>query len=234
MVAPRVAVVIPALNEAASIGAVLAELPRPPVMDVIVVDGGSSDQTRSIAERRGARVIVERRRGYGRACLTGLEHTTGDADIVVFLDADYSDRPAELTTLIEPIARGRADMVIGSRLAGRLQPGALPWHSRVGNRMAASLMRILYRVKLTDLGPFRAVRADLLRSMPLREQTYGWPVEMIARAARAGWRVVEVPVTYYPRIGESKITGTIRGSIGAAWFIMTRIFVYRFGSLGER
>jgi glycosyltransferase involved in cell wall biosynthesis len=233
VVNPRVAVVIPALNEAASMGTVLAELPRPPVVDVVVVDGGSSDQTRSIAEGCGARVFVERRRGYGRACLTGVEHVAPDADIVVFLDADYSDRPAELIELIDPITGDRADMVIGSRLAGRLHPGALPWHSRAGNRFAAWLMRKLYRVRLTDLGPFRAVRADLLRRMRLREQTYGWAVEMIARGARAGWRIVEVPVSYHPRIGQSKITGTMRGSIGAAWFIVTRIFVYRFGSLSE-
>ena len=233
VVAPRVSVVIPALNEAASIGNVLADLPRPPVVDVVVVDGGSSDQTRTIAEARGARVIVEPRRGYARACRTGVEHAAPDTDIIVFLDADYSDRPAELIALIDPIARDRADMVIGSRLAGPLQPGALPWHSRVGNRFAAWLMRIMYGVRLTDLGPFRAVRADLVRGMPLREQTYGWPVEMIARAARAGRRIAEVPVSYYPRIGQSKITGTVRGSIGAAWFIVTRIFLYRFGSLGE-
>lgn len=233
VVNPRVAVVIPALNEAASIGAVLAELPRPPVVDVVVVDGGSADQTASIAQAGGARVFVERRRGYGRACLTGVAHVPPDADIVVFLDADYSDRPAEIIELIEPIASDRADLVIGSRLAGRLQPGALPWHSRAGNRFAAWLMRRLYRAPITDLGPFRAVRADLLRGMQLREQTYGWPVEMIARAARAGWRIVEVPVSYHPRIGQSKITGTMRGSIGAAWFIVTRIFVYRFGSHRE-
>jgi glycosyltransferase involved in cell wall biosynthesis len=228
VVSARLAVVIPALNEAASIGRVIADLPRPPVRQIIVVDGGSSDGTRDIAEQLGAHVIIEPRRGYGRACLTGAAHAA-DADIIVFLDADYSDRPAELVDVIAPIIRGDADMVIGSRLAGRLQAGALPWHSRFGNRLAALLMRILYGVALTDLGPFRAVRGDVFRSMTLREQTYGWPVEMIARAARGGRRIVEVPVSYYPRIGQSKITGTVRGSLGAAWFILTRIFVYRFG-----
>lgn len=226
---PRVSVVIPALNEAAAIGRVIADVPRPPVAEIIVVDGGSSDDTRAIAEALGARVIVEPRRGYGRACLTGVEHVTA-GDIIVFLDADYSDRPAELVDLVDPIIRGEADMVIGSRLRGHLQPGALPWHSRAGNRLGAWLMRGLYGVPLTDLGPFRAVRADVLRGMRLREQTYGWPVEMIARATRGGSRVVEVPVSYHPRIGQSKITGTVRGSIGAAWFILTRIFLYRFGS----
>ena len=229
MVTPRVTVVIPALNEARSIGRVIADLPRPPVSEIIVVDGGSTDDTRAIAERLGARLVLESRRGYGRACLSGIAHAQ-TADIIVFLDADYSDRPAELVDIVDPIVRGDADMVIGSRLAGRLEPGALPWHSRLGNRLAARLMRALYGVSLTDLGPFRAVRADLARAMPLREQTYGWPVEMIARAARARRRIVEVPVSYRPRIGESKITGTVRGSIGAAWFIFTRIFLYRFGS----
>jgi glycosyltransferase involved in cell wall biosynthesis len=226
VVTPRVSVVIPALNEAGSIGRVISEVP-PPAVEILVVDGGSSDGTPGIARAHGARVIAEPRRGYGRACLTGLEHASPDSDIIVFLDADYSDRPAELGALIAPIVRGDADMVIGSRLAGALAPGALPWHSRVGNRVAAWLMSRLYGVALTDLGPFRAVRASLLRAMPLREQTYGWPVEMIARASRAGRRVVEVPVSYHPRIGRSKITGTVRGSLGAAWFIFTRILLYR-------
>ncbi len=225
---PRVSVIIPALNEVRSIGRVIGDLPRPLVSEVIVVDGGSTDGTPDVAKQLGAHVIIERTRGYGRACLTGLRHATA-ADIVAFLDADYSDRPGELQRLIDPIIAGRADLVIGSRLAGQLHPEALPWHSRVGNRLAAFLMRVLYQVSLTDLGPFRAARADLLRAMPLREQTYGWPVEMIARAARSGHRVVEVPVSYHPRIGQSKITGTVRGSVGAAWHIITRIFLYRFG-----
>ncbi len=195
----------------------------------MVVDGGSTDDTREVAAAMGARVISEPQRGYGRACRRGL-HSVHDADIVVFLDADYSDRPSEVVRLIDPIQRGAADMVIGSRLAGRLEPGALPWHSRVGNRVAAWLMRALYSVPLTDLGPFRAVRYDLLRDMPLHEETYGWPVEMIARAARGGHRVMEVPVSYRRRIGRSKITGTLGGSVGAAWFIFTRIVRYRFGS----
>jgi len=224
---PSVSVIIPALNEVRSIGHVIADLPTSLVSEIIVVDGGSTDGTAELARQLGAHVIVELRRGYGRACLAGLRHAAA-ADIVAFLDADYSDRPRELQQLIDPIIAGRADLVIGSRLAGRLHPDALPWHSRFGNRLAASLMRALYQVSLTDLGPFRAARADVLRAMPLREQTYGWPVEMIARAARSGHRVVEVPVSYYPRIGQSKITGTVRGSVGAAWHIITRIFLYRF------
>lgn len=223
---PRVSVVIPALNEAAGLALVLRDLPGPLVAEVIVVDGGSTDGTPEVAAAAGARVLSEPRRGYGRACRTGL-HAVTSPDIVVFLDADYGDRPAELERLIAPIRRGAADMVIGSRLAGALQPGALPWHSRLGNRVAARLMRLAFGVPLTDLGPFRAVRYDLVRTMPLLEDTYGWPVEMIARLARAGGRVVEVPVSYHPRIGTSKITGTVRGSLGAAWYIFTRIARYR-------
>lgn len=218
--------VIPALDEAAAIGLVIRDLPRHLVSEILVVDGGSTDGTREIAAAAGARVLSERRRGYGRACRVGL-HAVTHPDIVVFLDADYGDRPAEIERLIEPIRRGAADMVIGSRLTGALQPGALPWHSRLGNRLAAWLMGLAFGVRLTDLGPFRAVRYDLVRAMPLLEDTYGWPVEMIARLARAGGRVVEVPVSYHPRIGTSKITGTLRGSIGAAWYIFTRIARYR-------
>lgn len=229
MVAPRVSVVIPALNESASIALVIRDLPRDLVSEIVVVDGGSTDRTPDVAAAAGARVISERQRGYGRACRRGLQEVS-NPDIVVFLDADYSDRPEEIDRLIDPIRRDEADMVIGSRLAGALESGALPWHSRVGNRVAAWLMRFAFDVPLTDLGPFRAVRYDIVRTMPLVEDTYGWPVEMIARAARAGRRVVEVPVSYRPRIGTSKITGTVRGSLGAAWYIFTRIIWYRFTS----
>ncbi len=223
----HVAVVIPTRNEARSISRVLGDIPRPPVTDVVVVDSQSTDGTPEIASTCGARVINEPRPGYGRACLTGLEHVP-EADIVVFLDGDYSDRPQELTTLIEPIVQDRADIVIGSRLAGRRAPGALPWHSIAGNWTAAALIRMIYRVHVSDLGPFRAARADTIRMLRLRETGYGWAVELILRGALAGSRIAEVPVSYYPRIGESKITGTVRGSLGAAWSIFGRIFQYRW------
>jgi glycosyltransferase involved in cell wall biosynthesis len=222
----RIAVVIPTRNEAGSIARVLDDLPRPPVTDVVVVDARSADGTAAIAQAHGARVVVEPRRGYGRACLTGIQHVS-PADIIVFLDGDYSDRPAQLPLLIEPIVAGRADIVIGSRLAGRREAGALPWHSVLGNRVAAALIRLLYGVAITDLGPFRAMRGSLVEPLGLRETSYGWAVELILRGALAGARVVEVPVSYYPRIGESKITGTVRGSLGAAWQIFSRIFEYR-------
>lgn len=227
----RIAVVIPTRNEADSIGRVLDDIPRPLVTDVIVVDGASSDGTPAIAEAHGARVIHEPRRGYGRACLTGIEHAL-PAEVIVFLDGDYSDRPSELPHLVEPILSGRADITLGSRLAGTRAPGALPWHSVVGNWTAALLIRLLYRVRVTDLGPFRAARADVIRELGLQETSYGWAVELIVRGALAGKRIVEVPVSYHPRIGQSKITGTIRGSIGAAAYIFGRIFQYRFARVG--
>ena len=223
----RVSVVIPTHNEAQSIGRVLADLPADIVTEVLVVDSNSTDGTPEIATKMGARVIQEPRRGYGRACLTGLA-TTNSPDIVVFLDGDYSDRPAELPLLLAPITEGRADITLGSRLQGRRSAGALPWHQAFGNRLAASLIRLLYGLEISDLGPFRAARADVLRALALEETTYGWAVEMILKGALAGFRVVEVPVSYYPRIGKSKISGTLKGTLGAAWFILSLIVRYYF------
>ncbi len=218
----RITVVIPTYNEAGSLARVLDEIPASLVSEVLVVDAGSTDGTAEIAAAHGARVIVEPRRGYGRACLTGLAHARSP-DTVVFLDGDYSDRPGELCRLIEPIRQGRADVVLGSRLAGGLAPGAMPWHAVFGNRLAATLIRWLYGISLTDLGPFRAARYEVLRALGLRELTYGWPVEVVTRGAMRGYRVTEVPVSYHPRIGVSKISGTVRGSIGAAWCILAGI-----------
>jgi glycosyltransferase involved in cell wall biosynthesis len=223
----RVSVIIPTRNEAQSIARVLADLPSGLVTEVIVVDSNSADGTADIAARMGARVIPEVRRGYGQACLTGLA-SANVPDVVVFLDGDYSDRPAELPLLLAPIAEGRADIVIGSRLAGPRTPGALPWHAVFGNWLAASLIRNLYGAKISDLGPFRAARADVLRAVQLEETTYGWAVELILKGTIQGFRIVEVPVSYYPRIGQSKISGTLRGTVGAAWFILSRIARYYF------
>jgi glycosyltransferase involved in cell wall biosynthesis len=227
----RISVVIPTLNEAASIGRVLDDLPRDRVTEVVVVDSESTDGTRDVAARWGARVVREPRRGYGRACLTGLAHVDRP-DVVVFLDGDYSDRPAELPRLVGPIATGQADIVIGSRIAAGLEPGAMGWHQAFGNRLAAGLIRRLYRVPITDLGPFRAARYDALLALGLEEQTYGWPVEMIVKGRLQGYRVVEVPVSYHPRIGQSKISGTVRGTLGAGVLILGGIFKYRYR--GER
>jgi glycosyltransferase involved in cell wall biosynthesis len=223
----RVSIIIPTRNEALAIGRVLADVPRNLVNEVIVVDNCSSDGTPQIAARMGARVISETRRGYGRACLTGV--AAADApDVVVFLDGDYSDRPAELQLLLAPIAEGRADITVGSRLAGPRAPGALPWHALFGNWLAASLIKYLFELRISDLGPFRAAREEALRAVELEETTYGWAVELIVKGAIRGLRIIEVPVSYHPRIGKSKISGTLRGTIGAAWFILSLITRYYF------
>ena len=221
----RVSVVIPTHNEAQAIERVLRDLPSDLATEVIVVDSNSIDGTPEIAARLGARVIREPRRGYGRACLTGLA-AVDSADVVVFLDGDYSDRPAELPILLAPIAEGRADITLGSRLRERHCEIALPWHQVFGNRLAARLIRLLYGQEITDLGPFRAGRADVLRALALEQTTYGWAVEMILKGVLAGFRVVEVPVSYYPRIGKSKISGTVKGTLGAGWFILSLIVCY--------
>jgi glycosyltransferase involved in cell wall biosynthesis len=223
----RVSVVIPTHNEAQSIGRVLADLPADIVTEVLVVDSNSTDGTPEIASKMGARVLNEPRRGYGRACLTGLAGASSP-DVVVFLDGDYSDRPGELPLLLAPIIDGRADITLGSRLGKQNVQGALPWHAAFGNRLAAGLIRFLYGLRISDLGPFRAGRAEVLRGLDLQENTYGWAVEIILKGALAGFRIVEVPVSYYPRIGQSKISGTLRGTIGAAWFIFFLIVRYSF------
>jgi glycosyltransferase involved in cell wall biosynthesis len=222
----RVSVVIPTYNEAAAIARVLGDIPRDEVSEVVVVDGESTDGTAEIAARAGARVVREPRRGYGRACLTGIAHVAAP-DVVVFLDGDYSDRPSEMPRLLAPIRSGAADLVIGSRLAGERRRGAMPWHAVAGNRLVAWLLRRLCAVRLTDVGPFRAARYELLRALELREVTYGWPVEMIVEAARRDARIVEVPVSYHPRVGRSKISGTVRGSVGAAWGLLSTIVKHR-------
>jgi glycosyltransferase involved in cell wall biosynthesis len=223
----RVSVIIPAYNEAQAIGRVLADLPSELTTEVIVVDSNSRDSTPEIAAKMGARVFNEPRRGYGRACLTGLANVNSP-DVVVFLDGDYSDRPSELPILLAPIIEGRADITVGSRLGVNRNSGALPWHAAFGNRFAARLIQLLYGLKISDLGPFRAGRASVLRTLALEEATYGWAVEMIVKGVRAGFRIIEVPVSYHPRIGQSKISGTLKGTMGAAWFILSRIVRYYF------
>lgn len=224
----QISVIIPAWNEEDSIGGLLAELAAVPLeglCEVMVVDGGSTDRTVEIAQAGGARVLHEPRRGYGRACHTGAVEARGE--LLAFLDADGADDPAGLAGLVAPLLADQADLVLGSRLAGRLLPGAMPWHQQAGNRLAAALFRLLYGLRLTDLSPMRAVtRAALLR-LPMREMTYGWPTEMIARASRAGWRIVEIPVTYRPRMGgQSKISGTLRGTVLATYYILKVIARY--------
>ena len=220
-----VTAIIPALNEEESIGQVLAAVPAGVVDEILVVDGGSSDSTVAVAQAGGARVVHEPRRGYGRACATGVAAARGD--IVVFLDADGADDPTQIPDLLAPLQGNRADMVLGSRLAGEIAPGAMPWHQRFGNQLAAWLIRRLYGLPLTDLSPFRAVGRQSLLALEMEDMGYGWPTEMIVKAARKRWRVVEIPVRYRPRIGgRSKISGTVRGTVLATCHILRTIFRY--------
>ena len=216
--------VIPALNEAASIGLVLQALPTGLIRRVVVCDNGSSDGTAEAAEAAGAVVVHETRRGYGAACLKALEAVARDPpDVVLFLDADLSDDPSQAADLVAPLAAGSADLVIGSRSLGAREPGALTPQARFGNWLAAGLLRRFYGVRWTDLGPFRAIRWDAYVSLRMRDPDFGWTVEMQVKAARAGLRGVEVPVRYRKRIGRSKISGTISGSIRAGAKILGTI-----------
>ena len=223
-----VTAIIPALNEEESIRQVLEAIPGDAVTEILVVDGGSSDATVTIAQAEGARVIHEPRRGYGRACATGVAAARGD--ILLFLDADGADDPTQLPDLLAPLQGNRADMVLGSRLAGEIAPGAMPYHQRFGNQLAAWLIHRLYGLELTDLSPFRAVGRQSLLSLEMEDMGYGWPTEMIVKAARKGWQVVEIPVRYHPRIGgRSKISGTVRGTVLATHHILKTIFRYARG-----
>ncbi|MBI3952290.1 MAG: glycosyltransferase family 2 protein [Acidobacteria bacterium] len=218
----RISVIVPALNEEQSIGKIVAAIPEW-VDEVIVVDNGSTDRTAEIALAHGARVVFEPRRGYGSACLAGLV-ALGNPDVVVFLDGDFSDHPDEMPLLVDPITTGNADMVIGSRMLGRVESGALTPQARFGNWFACTLILLFWQTRYTDLGPFRAVRFSTLSQFGMRDRTYGWSVEMQIKAARQRIRVQEVPVSYRRRIGKSKVSGTIKGIIGAGWKILYTIF----------
>ncbi len=222
-----VKVIIPALNEEQAIGRVLEGLPNW-VDEVIVVDNGSTDRTAEIAGRHGARVIQEPKRGYGQACHAGVQAAEG-ADILLFIDADYSDYPEEAGVLVRPIAEEKSDLVIGSRARGARARGALTLQQRFGNWLACRLIALFWGYHYTDLGPFRAVRASVLAALRMQDRGYGWTTEMQIRAARDGYRILEVPVSYRPRIGQSKISGTVSGVIGAGSKILLTIFRYARG-----
>jgi glycosyltransferase involved in cell wall biosynthesis len=216
----KISVIIPALNESGNIGSLVSEVYKTMDVEVIVVDNNSTDSTTEEAMDAGARLVSEPRQGYGYACAAGVGAAEG-ADILVFLDGDHSSNPGELPHLVSPILNGKADLVLGSRIKGHIAPGAMPIHQKFGNWLAASLMKVLYKLPVTDLGPYRAIRRHLLLQLDMREMTYGWPTEMMVKAARQGMRIVEVPVGFYPRhSGRSKVSGTLRGTILAAWFIL--------------
>jgi glycosyltransferase involved in cell wall biosynthesis len=221
---PALAVIIPALNEAGSIRRLVGELRLIAPMDVIVVDNNSTDATASEARLAGARVVRELHRGYGYACAAGVA-AAGATDILVFMDGDYSFSPDDLPALLAPIRSGQADLVLGSRELGSIQPGSMPFQQRFGNWLVSRLMNALYGISITDLGPFRAIRKGLLDELDMKEMTYGWPTEMIVKAARQKAHILEVPVSYRGRLsGKSKVSGTVRGTLLAAWFILTVTF----------
>lgn len=226
----RISVIIPALNEEQAIGHVLSAIP-PWVDEVLVVDNGSTDNTAEVARAHGARVIREPQRGYGAACLAGLA-ALNQPDIVVFLDGDFSDHPEEMHRLVDPIINDQVEMVIGSRVLGQAEPGALMPQARFGNWLSCQLIRLLWGVSFTDLGPFRAIRYRTLMSLDMQDRDYGWTVEMQIKAARDRIRIKEVPVNYRARIGRSKVSGTIRGVLGAGTKILFTIF--RYGVRAER
>ncbi|MBI2369987.1 MAG: glycosyltransferase family 2 protein [Deltaproteobacteria bacterium] len=223
--AARVALVIPALNEEAAIAKVLAEVPAEAVDETIVVDNGSTDRTAEVARAAGARVVREAARGYGAACLAGIQ-AAGPADVLVFLDGDYSDPPAEIPAVLGPVLSGSADLTLGSRTRGPREPGALPAHARLGNQLVLLVVRLLYGVRLSDFGSFRAIRREALESLGMEQRTYGWPIEMVVKAARRGLRIREVPIPYRRRIGKSKVAGTVRGSLLAGYHLLATALRY--------
>jgi glycosyltransferase involved in cell wall biosynthesis len=224
----KTAVIIPALNEAGNISQLVSDTQQQAVDWVLVVDNGSTDETAVLAQDAGAIVVTERRRGYGYACAAGTAAALqSGADILIYMDGDYSSRPHEVPRLRRPIADDEADLVLGSRTLGHIEARAMPPHQRLGNWLSAGLMSLLYGIRVTDLGPYRAIRADLIQSLEMREMTFGWPTEMMVKAAKQGARLMEVPVSWQRRqSGRSKISGTVRGSILAATTILGVTFRY--------
>ena len=227
----RVDVVIPAWDEEATVGLQVGAVPRPPVHRIVVGDNGSRDATAAVARAAGAVVVPAPRRGYGSACLAGLDwlRRNDPPDVVVFLDADLADDPAELPLLLAPLASGAADLVIGSRTLGRRERGALLPQARAGNLVACGLIRLLYGHRYTDLGPFRAVRWQALERLAMGDPDFGWTAEMQVKALRAGLAVAEVPVSYRRRPGRSKISGTVSGTIRAGHKILWTVLVHALG-----
>ncbi len=226
---PCIVVIIPAYNEENSIAKVIADIPKALINEVIVVNNNSNDDTYINARNAGASVLHEERPGYGYACLKGIEYIRllqPSPDIVVFIDADYSDHPEEMPLLIQPIINEGMDMVIGSRALGKKERGSMTVQQVFGNWLATRLLKLIYHIRYTDLGPFRAIRYDKLLEINMQDTTYGWTVEMQLKAAKLKMKVTEVPVSYRKRIGFSKISGTLKGTILAGYKIITTIFKY--------
>lgn len=228
---PRINVIIPAYNEAQSIAHVLQDIPEGFVDEVIVVNNNSTDSTAEVAAAAGATVLHEPSPGYGNACLKGIAYAAAKPaasrpNIIVFLDGDYSDYPAEMVQLVQPIVQGQADMVIGSRALGQREAGAMMPQQIFGNWLATTLIRLLYGTRFTDLGPFRAIRLDTLLNLGMRDRNYGWTVEMQAKAAKQKIKYTELPVSYRRRIGTSKVSGTVKGTVMAGYKIILTIFKY--------
>ena len=226
---PLINVIIPAYNEEGSIAKVVQDIPKGFVDEVIVVNNNSTDTTAAVAAQAGATVLHEPRPGYGNACLKGIAYAAAKPeatrpDIIVFLDGDYSDYPEEITKVVQPILDGRAEMVIGSRALGEREAGAMMPQQIFGNWLATKLLHWLYGAKFTDLGPFRAIKLQTLLNLDMRDRTYGWTVEMQAKAAKKKIRYTEVPVTYRKRIGYSKVSGTVKGTVMAGYKIIFTIF----------
>jgi glycosyltransferase involved in cell wall biosynthesis len=220
----RVAAVIPTLNEAETIAGAIASIPRDVVDEIIVADSSSADGTATLAQAAGARVVTLTERGYGRACAAGAAAASAGCDIILFLDGDGADRADLAGMLVAPIRAGTHDFVIGSRVRGEREPGSMNWHQVLAGRLAGRLMSMLYGVRYTDMCAFRAIRRDALDRLGLREATYGWNIEMQMKAARAGLRILELPVPYQRRAGgSSKVAGSLRGSARAAWRITLTI-----------
>jgi glycosyltransferase involved in cell wall biosynthesis len=225
----RTALIIPALNEEPVIGDTLRAIPSGVFAVVVVADNGSTDRTGEIARSLGAIVTREEERGYGATCLKAIAHRPAGIDAVVFMQADLSEDPKEATLLIEPIQNGRADMVLGSRVLGKVERGALLPHQVFGNWLATTLIRLLYGFRYTDLGPFRAIRRSSLECLRMRDRNYGWTMEMQVRAIQEKLRIMEVPVSYKVRAaGENKISGNLRASIQAGIRIIATVFRLRF------
>jgi glycosyltransferase involved in cell wall biosynthesis len=222
----KLSVIIPALNEEESLPLVLGELPWSTLQQVIVVDNGSQDRTAEVAAAHGALVVREPQRGYGSACMAGVQAAAG-ADVLIFLDADGSFDANDISSLVGPIKQGEAELVLGSRLAGRREPGAMPLHGVFGNWLVAMAISRLAGIPLTDLGPFRAVKRETLERLRMEERTYGWPSEMIVKAVQHGVPIREVPVRYRRRHGgQSKVSGTWRGTFGASYRILKVTWKY--------